>query len=43
LPEFEKFSLIELCELIEKEILILCQAHFDRYFELPQPGADNSA
>ena len=42
LPEFEKFSLTELCELIEQEILILCQAHFDRYFESPQPGVDNS-
>ncbi|MBM87295.1 MAG: DUF1289 domain-containing protein [Gammaproteobacteria bacterium] len=39
LPEFEKFTLEELSENIEKELLILCEAHFDRYYEVPQSSS----
>lgn len=32
LPAFEGLSLAELCESIDRELLVLCQAHFERYF-----------
>jgi len=34
LPKYEELSLDELSELIEQEILALCEAHFARYFEV---------
>ncbi|NKB31890.1 MAG: DUF1289 domain-containing protein [Pseudomonadales bacterium] len=43
LPPYEQHSLEQLCELIEQELLVLCQAHFDRYFELPRTSSENSA
>lgn len=43
LPEFEHLSLNDLCELIEQEILLLCHAHYERYFEVPKTGLDSSA
>ena len=35
LPEFSDVSLTALSETIERELLVLCEAHFNRYFELP--------
>ena len=35
LPEFENLSIAALSELIEEEVLALCQAHMDRYYKLP--------
>lgn len=34
LPEYAQLSLHDLSELIEREILLLCEAHHDRYFAL---------
>lgn len=34
LPEYAHLSLHELSELIEREILVLCEAHYARYFTL---------
>lgn len=42
LPEFESHSLEKLSELIEQELLALCQAHFDRYYESPRSEADSA-
>jgi predicted Fe-S protein YdhL (DUF1289 family) len=38
LPEYAELSLAELSELIEQEILVLCEAHFARYFEGSKVG-----
>ena len=38
LPEYAELSLSELSELIEQEILVLCEAHFARYFEGSKAG-----
>lgn len=35
LPEYEQLSIGQLSELIEEEVLALCQAHLDRYYKLP--------
>lgn len=43
LPDYEQYSPEELCELTENELLTLCQAHFDRYYELPKIDAEKSA
>lgn len=43
LPEYAQHSLEALSELIEKELLLLCQAHYDRYFELPGMDVEKSA
>lgn len=32
LPEFQQLPLAELCELMDREILTLTQAHFERYY-----------
>lgn len=32
-PKYQALPLAELCELIEQEILVLCEAHYARYFE----------
>lgn len=32
LPEYQQLPLAELCELMDKEILTLTQAHFERYY-----------
>lgn len=32
LPEFQQLPLEELCELVDREILILTQAHYERYY-----------
>ncbi len=37
LPEFENLSIAELSEKIEEELLVLCQAHLDRYYKEPSP------
>lgn len=39
LPAYESLPLAELCELIDRELLILCQAHFERYFAPGVPVA----
>ena len=36
LPEFSDLSMEALCEAVEEELLVLCEAHLDRYFELPR-------
>lgn len=43
LPGYEKLSIEEMCELIEQELLVLCQAHFDRYYEPPRVNSEESA
>ena len=43
MPAYEEQSLEQLCEQIEKELLLLCEAHFDRYFEAPNFHSGNSA
>ncbi|MCH7672363.1 MAG: DUF1289 domain-containing protein [Proteobacteria bacterium] len=35
LPEFSSLSLPALFELIERELLVLCEAHYSRYFAVP--------
>ena len=35
LPEYEGVPLAQLSDQIEDELLRLCQAHYDRYYELP--------
>jgi predicted Fe-S protein YdhL (DUF1289 family) len=35
LADFSSLSPAQLSELVEQELLILCEAHFDRYYELP--------
>ena len=32
-PQYAALSIAEICELIEQEILLLCEAHFSRYIE----------
>lgn len=32
LPQYQSLPLAELCELIDRELLVLCEAHFDRYY-----------
>lgn len=39
LPEYAQLSLDELSELIEREILVLCEAHHARYFTLDRTQA----
>lgn len=43
LPEYAQLSLYDLSELIEREILVLCEAHHARYFALDrvEGAADN--
>lgn len=36
LPEFSHLSLQQLSDLIEEELLALCAAHLDRYYNLPK-------
>ncbi|MDD9890480.1 MAG: DUF1289 domain-containing protein [Gammaproteobacteria bacterium] len=43
LPDFEGYSLEKLCQLVEQELLTLCQAHFERYYELPRNDADSAS
>ena len=43
MPAYEELSLEQLCEQIEKELLLLCEAHFDRYFEAPNFQSGSSA
>ncbi|MCB1670192.1 MAG: DUF1289 domain-containing protein [Gammaproteobacteria bacterium] len=35
-PDYNHCSLAELCEQIDREILSLCEAHFDRYLAVPE-------
>lgn len=37
LPDYRNYTLAELSELVERELILLCEAHFDRYYEA---GAD---
>lgn len=43
LQGYETYSAEQLSELIEQELLLLCQAHFDRYYELPNTTIIDSA
>ncbi|MBT73250.1 MAG: DUF1289 domain-containing protein [Gammaproteobacteria bacterium] len=36
LPGFTELSMARLSEVIEQELLLLCEAHFDRYYEVPK-------
>lgn len=34
-PEFAQLSLAALCEMIDRELMLLCDAHYQRYLTLP--------
>ena len=41
-PEYRHLSLQELCEQIDREILVLCEAHYARYLAAPAQQAADS-
>lgn len=40
LPEYSHLTLAQICEQVEEELLVLSEAHLDRYYK--QPTADSS-
>ena len=39
MPEYAQYSLPELAEMVEEELIVLCEAHLDRYYpDAPKMG-----
>ena len=42
LPEYSHLTLAQLSELVEEELLVLSEAHLDRYYKLPAADSSNA-